>query len=58
VGDVDYDSKEAAQIRQFNYQASSIILASLCREGYNKVQGLNNAKEIWMSSRWRMKGTR
>jgi hypothetical protein len=55
---VDYDSKEAAQIRQFNYQASSIILASLCREGYNKVQGLNNAKEIWMSSRWRMKGTR
>jgi hypothetical protein len=47
VGDVDYDLDEAAQIRHFNSQATSILLASLCREEYNKVQGLKNAKEIW-----------
>jgi hypothetical protein len=47
VGDEDYDSDEAAQIRHFNSQANSILLASLCREEYNKVQGLKNAKEIW-----------
>jgi hypothetical protein len=47
LGDKDYDSDEAAQIRHFNSQATSILLASLCREEYNKVQGLKNAKEIW-----------
>jgi hypothetical protein len=47
VGNEDYDSDEAAQIRHFNSQATSILLASLCREEYNKVQGLKNAKEIW-----------
>jgi hypothetical protein len=46
VGDEDYDSDEAAQIRHFNSQATSILLASLCREEYNKVQGLKSAKEI------------
>jgi hypothetical protein len=47
MGDKDYDSDEAAQIRHFNSQATSILLTSLCREEYNKVQGLKNAKEIW-----------
>jgi hypothetical protein len=47
VGDEDYDSDEAAQIRHFNSQATYILLASLCREEYNKVQGLKNTKEIW-----------
>jgi hypothetical protein len=47
VGDKDYDLDEAAQIRHFNSQATSILLASLCREEYNKVQGLKSAKEIW-----------
>jgi hypothetical protein len=47
ASDEDYDSDEAAQIRHFNSQATSILLASLCREEYNKVQGLKNAKEIW-----------
>jgi hypothetical protein len=47
VDDEDYDSDEAVQIRHFNSQATSILLASLCREEYNKVQGLKNAKEIW-----------
>jgi hypothetical protein len=47
VGDKDYDSDEVAQIRHFNSQATSILLASLCRKEYNKVQGLKSAKEIW-----------
>jgi hypothetical protein len=47
VGEEDYDSDEATKIRHFNSQATSILLASLCREEYNKVQGLKNTKEIW-----------
>jgi hypothetical protein len=47
VGDEDYDSDEVAQIRHFDSQATTILLASLCREEYNKVQGLRSAKEIW-----------
>jgi hypothetical protein len=47
VGDEDYDLDEATQIRHFSFQATSILLASLCREEYNKVQGLKSAKEIW-----------
>jgi hypothetical protein len=47
VGDDGYDSDEVAQIRHFNSQATTILLASLCREVYNKVQGLKSAKEIW-----------
>jgi hypothetical protein len=47
VGNKDYDSDEAAQIRHFNSQATFILLASLCREEYNKVQGLKTTKEIW-----------
>jgi hypothetical protein len=46
-GDEDYDSDEVAQIRHFNSQATTILLASLSREKYNKVQGLKSAKEIW-----------
>jgi hypothetical protein len=45
VGDKDLDSDEAAQIRHFNSQATSILLASLCREEYNKMQGLKSTKE-------------
>jgi hypothetical protein len=47
VGDEAYDSDEVAQIRHFDSQATTILLASLCREEYNKVQGLKSAKEIW-----------
>ena len=31
----------------FNSQATTILLTSLSREVYNKVQGLKSAKEIW-----------
>jgi hypothetical protein len=46
VEDEGYDSDEVAQIRHFDSQATTILLASLCREEYNKVQGLKSAKEI------------
>jgi hypothetical protein len=46
-GDEGYDSDEVAKIRHFNSQATTILLTSLCREEYNKVQGLKSAKEIW-----------
>jgi hypothetical protein len=46
-GDEDYDSDEVAQIRHFKSQATTILLASLSREEYNKVQGLKSAKDIW-----------
>ena len=39
VGDEGYDSDEVAQIRHFNSQATTILLVSLSREEYNKVQG-------------------
>jgi hypothetical protein len=47
VGDEDYDADEVAQIQQFNSHATTILLTSLSREDYNKVQGLKSAKEIW-----------
>jgi hypothetical protein len=30
-----------------NAQATTMLLASLCRDKYNKVSGLDNAKQIW-----------
>jgi hypothetical protein len=36
-----------AQIEHFNSQATTILLTSLNREEYNKVQELKSAKEIW-----------
>jgi hypothetical protein len=47
VADEGYDSDEVAQIQHFNSQGTTILLASLSREEYNKVKGLKSAKEIW-----------
>jgi hypothetical protein len=47
VGDEGYDSDKVTQIWHFDSQATTLLLASLCREEYNKVQGLKSAKEIW-----------
>jgi hypothetical protein len=47
VGDEDYDEDAVAQIEHFNSQATTILLTSLSREEYNKVQGLKSTKEIW-----------
>jgi hypothetical protein len=30
-----------------NTQATTVLLASHCRDEYNKVSGLDNAKQIW-----------
>jgi hypothetical protein len=30
-----------------NAQATTVLLASLCRDKFNKVSGLDNAKQIW-----------
>ena len=30
-----------------NAQATTVLLASLCRDEYNKVSGFDNAKQIW-----------
>jgi hypothetical protein len=30
-----------------NVQATNMLLASSCMQDYNKVSGLNNAKESW-----------
>jgi hypothetical protein len=58
VGNEDYDSDEVAQIRNFNSQKTSIVLASLCREEYNKVQGLKMPKKFGTSSKRRTRGTK
>jgi hypothetical protein len=47
IGNEEYDADEVAQIQHLNSQATTIILTSLSREEYNKVQGLKSAKEIW-----------
>jgi hypothetical protein len=47
IGDEDYDEDEVAQIEHFNSQATIVLLTSLSREEYNKVQGLKSAKEVW-----------
>ena len=39
LGDKDYDSDEAAQIRHFNSQATSILLASLVERSIIRCKG-------------------
>jgi hypothetical protein len=57
-GDEDYDSDEVAQIHHFNSQATTILLASLSREEYNKVQGLKVRRKFGTYSRPRTKEMR
>jgi hypothetical protein len=40
-----------------NAQATTVLLASLCRDEYNKVRGLDNTKQIWDTLRYRMRET-
>jgi hypothetical protein len=40
-----------------NAQATTVLLASLCREEYHKVGGLDNVMQIWTPSRSHMRGT-
>jgi hypothetical protein len=48
---MQFDSKDSPtfineQIHK-NEQATTVLLASLCRDEYHKVSGLDNAKQIW-----------
>jgi hypothetical protein len=46
--DESYNVVEVEKIIHRNIQATTVLLASLCtREEYNKVNGLENAKEVW-----------
>jgi hypothetical protein len=45
--DENYSVVDVQEIIHKNAQATTMLLASLCREEYNKVSGLDNAKEIW-----------
>jgi hypothetical protein len=47
VDDANYNEEEVEELIHKNTQATSVLLASLCREEYNMVNGLQNAKEIW-----------
>jgi hypothetical protein len=40
-----------------NAQATIVLLASLCRDEYNKVSGLDNAKQIWDTLKISHEGT-
>ena len=45
--DDDYNPVGAEQIIHRNSQATIVLLASSCREEYNKVNMLESTKEIW-----------
>jgi hypothetical protein len=40
-----------------NAQATTVLLASLCRDEYHKVIGLDNAKQIWDTLKIHMRAT-
>jgi hypothetical protein len=41
--DENYNAIDAQEMIHKNVQATTVLLASLCREEYNKVSGLDNA---------------
>jgi hypothetical protein len=43
----DYNDIHMQEMIHINTQATTMFLASLCMNEYNKVSGLDNAKEIW-----------
>jgi hypothetical protein len=45
--DENYNAIYILEMFHKNAQATTVLLASLCREEYNKVSGLDNGKEIW-----------
>jgi hypothetical protein len=53
-----YNHVEVEEIVHYNSQATMVLLASLCREEYNKVNGLESAKDIWDTLKTSMKVTR
>jgi hypothetical protein len=47
VDDENYTLVEVEEIIHYNSQATTVLLASLWREEYNKVNGLESTKYIW-----------
>lgn len=45
--DKDYNPVEVEQIIHRNTQASKVLIASLCKEEYNKVKCLESENGIW-----------
>jgi hypothetical protein len=45
--DENYNSIHMQEMIHKNTQAPTVLLPSLCKDEYNKVSGLDNAKEIW-----------
>jgi hypothetical protein len=45
--DINYNPMEVEQTIHHKLQATTVLMASLCRKKYNKVNGLQSAKEIW-----------
>jgi hypothetical protein len=45
--DENYNTIDVQESTHKKAQATTMLLASLCREEYNKVSGSDNAKEIW-----------
>lgn len=45
--DENYSDVEVEDFIHRNSQAVTVLLASLCMEEYNMVNGLENVKEIW-----------
>jgi hypothetical protein len=46
IDDENYNAIHMQEMIHKNTQATTVLLASLCRDEYNKVSGLDNAKEI------------
>jgi hypothetical protein len=51
VDDENYNEVEVEELIHINAQSTTVLLASLHREEYTKVNNLENAKEIWDTSR-------
>jgi hypothetical protein len=45
--DKNYNAIYMQEMIHKNAQATTVLLASLCRDEYNKVSGLDNTNEIW-----------
>jgi hypothetical protein len=45
--DNDYNHVEVQELTHHNSQATTILLASLCKEEYNKVNGLESTEDKW-----------
>jgi hypothetical protein len=45
--DDNFNAIHAQEMIHKNTQATTLLLASLCRDEYNKVSDLDNAKKIW-----------